>query len=126
MCVHRRMLGQQFDDGRDGEHVRDAPARNERPSLVDVEPIAREQHRLHGPRHLRELMDARAMRQRRDHQGRIRLRGAWHQITEMVRHHERHLSMGQDRGFRTTRCARGEEEPARVVMLDRRCRSGLA
>ena len=126
MRVHRRMLGQQFDDGRDGEHVCHTPAFDSCPGFVDVEPIAREQHRLGGPRDLCELMDARTMRQRRNHQGRVRLRGARHQVAEVVGDDERHLPMSEDRSLGPPRRARGEEEPARVVMLDGSCRSGLA
>ena len=66
-----------------------------------------------------ELMHAGAMRQRRDHQRGVLLGGAGHQIGEMVGHHKGHLAMGQHRRLGSACGARGEEEPAGIVIVDR-------
>ena len=79
----------------------------------------RQQDGRHAARRLHELVHAGAMRQRRDHQRGILLRGAGHEISEMVGHHEGHLAMGQHRRLGTPGGARGEEEPAGIVILDR-------
>ena len=102
--VHRRMLGQHLDDRRDGEHVRDAPARDQpKPRRCRTDRLRAAPSSRPGP--LRELMDACAVGQRRNHQGRIRLRGARHQVAEVVRDNERHLPMGEDGGLGPTRRA---------------------
>ena len=49
------------------------------------------------------------------------MRGPRHQIAEVVRDHEGHLAMGEDRGLGTTCRAGRVEKPARIVMLDSRC-----
>ena len=59
------------------------------------------------------------MRQRRHHQRGVLLGGAGHQVGEMVGDHKGHLAMGQHRRLGTARGARGEEEPAGVVIVDR-------
>jgi hypothetical protein len=63
-------------------------------------------------------MHAGAMRQRRDDQGRVALRGGGHQVGQVIGHHKRHLAMGQHRRLGSARGARGEEEPAGIVVLD--------
>src|SRR5215208_3333041 len=95
--VDSGMLRQPLHDGRDREHVRHAPSLDEAPGLLDVEAVAGQKHGLGATRDLRELMDAGPVRE-------------W-------RHHERGVAM---------RGAGGEEEPARIVVLDIRDRRGLA
>ena len=71
-----------------------------------------------------ELVDAGAVRQRRHDQRGIGRGGAGHQVAEVVGDDEGHLAVGQHRGLRPAGRARGEEEPAGVVALDRRVGSG--
>ena len=120
MRVDRYMLGQQLHDRRHSEHVRNPPPRDQSPSLVRVESVAGEQHRLHSTRHLHELMHACSMRKRRQDQGRISMRRGGHQIAKVICYDECHLAMGEDRRLGPPRRARREEEPAWIVMLDGR------
>ena len=73
--VDRRVFGQHLHDRWHGEHVRDAPALNQAPRLVDIEAVTRQQHRLGPARHQHELVYAGSVRQRR--QPRARHRVAW-------------------------------------------------
>jgi hypothetical protein len=66
------------------------------------------------------------MRQRRHHQRRIGFRGTRHQVGEMIGHHKGHLTMGQHRCLGAARGARGEEEPAGIVIIDRGIRDVCA
>ena len=76
-----------------------------------------QQHRFHA-RHLCELVDAGAVRQRRNYQRGIGVGRARHQVAQVVRHHERHLPVGEHGGLGSPGGAGGEEEPARIVVLD--------
>jgi hypothetical protein len=75
---------------------------------------------------MHQLVHARAMRQRRHHQRGIGLGGARHEIAEMVGDDETHLAMGQHGGLGTPGRARGEEEPAGIVMLDAASAAAMA
>ena len=88
--------------------------------LVDIEALRWQQDGRHAARGLHELMHAGAMRQRRHHQRRVMLRGAGHQVGEMIGHDKGHLAVGQHRRLGAPGGARGEEEPAGIVVLDRR------
>ena len=87
--------------------------------LVDVEALGRQQDGRHAARDLHQLVDAGAVRQRRDHQRGVVLRGAGHEVGEMVGDDKRHLAVGQHRRLGAAGGARGEEEPAGIVVLDR-------
>ena len=121
------MLDQHLQDGRHGEHVGDAVALDQPEGLVDVEALGRQQHGRRAARDLRQLVDARAVRQRRHHQRGVALGRAGHQVGEMVGDDEGHLAMGQHRRLGAAGGAGGEEEPARDRRARRRrCRTGAA
>ena len=88
--------------------------------LGDIELLGRKQNGRHAARGLHELVNAGAMRQRRHHQRGIGLRGTRHQVGEMVGDDEGHLAMGQHGRLGTSGGARSEEEPAGIVVVDRR------
>ena len=120
------MLGQQLQNRRHGEHVGDAPARDQAPSRAGIEAVALHQHALGAARDLRQQMDARAMRQRRDDERGVGLARSGHQVAEVVGDDEPHLPVRQHRRLRPARGARREEEPARIVMDQCDVRCGLA
>ena len=93
--------------------------------LVDIEALRRQQDGRHAARGLHELMHAGAMRQRRHHQRGVIFRGAGHQVGQVIGHHKGHLAVGQHRGLGASRGARGEEEPAGIVVVDRGLRRSL-
>ena len=69
------------------------------PGLLAVQPLARQQHGRRAARHLRQRVDARAMRQRRHDQRDVVLGGARHQVAQMVADDEFHLPMRQHAAF---------------------------
>ena len=119
VAVDGGMLDHHLQNGRHRENVGDAMRLDQAERLVDVELLGRQQDGRHAARGLHQLMHAGAMRQRRHHQRGVRFRGARHQIGEMIGHHKGHLAMGQHRRLGTPRGARGEEEPAGIVVVDR-------
>ncbi len=119
VAVGGGMLDHHLEDGRHREDVADAVAFDQPEGLADIETIRRQQDGRHAARGLHELMDARAMRQRRHHQRRVMLGGAGHEVAEVIGHHKGHLAMGQHRRLGAPGGAGGEEEPAGVVVLDR-------
>ena len=126
MGIDRSMLGQHLHDGRNREHVGDPPLCDKSPGLVGVEPVALEQDSL-DPRATCTSwwMPAPCESGARTREASC-MRGAWHQVAEVVRDHERHLAMGENCGLGTPRRARREEEPTRIVMLDSRHRGTLS
>ena len=87
--------------------------------LFDVEALGRQQDGRHAARGLHQLMHAGAMGQRRDHQRRVGLGRTGHQVAQMIGHHKGHLAMGQHCCLGSACRARGEEEPAGIVIVDR-------
>ncbi len=80
MRIHGGMTHQRGQDRRHGEHVADPVLLDQRPDLRGVELLAGGHHRHRAARDLGELVDPGAMRQRRDDEGRVALRGARHQV----------------------------------------------
>ena len=117
--VDRGMLDHHLQDGRHGEHVGDAVLRDQSVGFRDVEALGRQQDGGRTARGLHQLMHAGAMRQRRDHQRGVLLGGARREVGEMVGDDKTHLAMGQHGGLGAACGARGEEEPAGIVVFDR-------
>ncbi len=107
-----------LEDGRHREHVADAMLLDQPEGFVDVKAFRWKQDGFCATRGLHELMDARAMRQGCDHQRSVVLGGAGHEISKVICHHKGHLAVGQHRRLGTPGGARGEEEPAGIVVLD--------
>ena len=110
--------GKHRQDGRHGEHVRYAVPLDEPPRLLAVQPFARQQHRCCAARHLRQGVHAGAVRQRRDHQGHVVLRGAGHQVAQVVADDVLHLAVRQHARLGAAGRAGGVEEPRRMVVRD--------
>ena len=122
VLVHGRMLDQHLQDGRHGEQVRHPMALDQPEGLVHVEAVGRQQDRRRTARHDVELVDAGPVRQGGHDQGGVFLRRSRHEVAQVIVDDERHLAMRQHRRLGPARRARGEEEPAGIVMLDRRRR----
>ena len=120
------VLDQELQDRRHGEDRRDPPALDQLPGGGDVEALGGHQHGLHAAGDLGELVDAGAVRERRDDERGVGRGEARHQVAEVVDDDEGHLAVGQHRGLRPAGGAGGEEEPAGVVALDRHLGGGLA
>jgi hypothetical protein len=118
--IDRGMLDHHLQDRRHGKNVADAMRLDQPERFGDIEFFRRQQDGRHAARGLHELVHAGAVRERRDHQRGIRLRCARHQVGEMICHHKGHLAMGEHRRLGTPGGARGEEEPAGIVVIDRR------
>ena len=100
--------------------LRDAVRLDQPVGFRDVEFFGRQQDGRHAARDLHELMHAGAVRQRRHHERGIALGGAGHQVGEMIGHHKGHLAVGEHRRLGAAGRARGEEEPAGIVVVDAR------
>ena len=86
--------------------------------FVDIEAVRGEKNRRNSAGGLHQLVDARPMREGRNHEGGVLLGRARHEVAEVVCDHEGHLPMGQDRGFRAPGRAGRKEKPAGVVVID--------
>ena len=120
VTIDRGMLDHHFQDRRNGEDIADAMALDQPERLVNIEAFRRKQDRRNAARGLHELVDARAMRKRRDHQRGVILGGAGHEVGEVIGDHKGHLAVGQYRRFGSSCRARSEEEPAGIVVLNSR------
>src|SRR3954469_46661 len=118
VAIDRGMLDHHFQYRRHREDIADAVPLDQPECLVDIEAFRRKQDGRDAARGLHELVDARAMRQRRHHEGGVILGRAWHEVGEAIGDHKGHLAVGQYRRFGSSCRARGEEKPAGVVVLN--------
>ncbi len=124
VAVDGGVLDHHLQDRRHCEHVADAVRFDQPECFVDVKTLRRKQDGFRAPRALHELMNARAMRQRCNHERGVVFGGAGHQVGEMICHHKSHLAVGQHRRLGAPGGAGGEEEPAGIVVFDRRIPNG--
>ncbi len=124
VAVDGGVLDHHLQDRRHCEHVADAVRFDQAECFVDVKTLRRKQDGFRAPCGLHELMNARAMRQRCNHERGVVFGGAGHQVGEMICHHKSHLAVGQHRRLGAPGGAGGEEEPAGIVVFDRRIPNG--
>src|SRR5205814_10288625 len=99
VTIDRGMLDHHFQDRRNGEDIADAMALDHAERLVNIEAFRRKQDRRNAARGLHELVDARAMRKRRDHQRGVILGGAGHEVGEALGDYKCTLAVSPYRGY---------------------------